>query len=506
MTGGILSKKSFQILLNFAHYSKHELADVRANIASISQLGSLAGALLTFLVCDRVGRVWTTRQICLLWIFGEILFMTNGGRLGQVYAARFIVGIGFGQSLVVMPTYFSEIAPKSVRGLCLALFGASVYPGLALAQFANLGTERHLSPYSNAQWRIPASLHFVFAGACLFLSLFMRESPRFLIKAGQPEAAHETLANLRNLPYDHPYVTNELSEINTAYLAEKEAASGGEGWLSYIREMFMVPSNLYIILVAMGGQMFAFWSGSQTITVFAPDFFGILGITKQDTKLVLTALLGVTKVVAGFVCSLFLVEVIGRKRSLGYGVVFQCISMFYIALYLSIVGTKEERSSSEDHAGKVAIFMIYLGGCGFALGWNPMMYWVNSETLPLRIRAISSSLIMAFHYLNQYATNKASPLMLLPPSQHGLGDAGTFWFYFAMLFLGGFFAWFFIPETMGMGLEKTDALFRLKWYQIGRYGFSNAEQKRDFSSDEGETNEVHPEEKGATVTAQKEIA
>lgn len=315
---------------------------------------------------------------------------------------------------------------------------------------------------------------------CLFGTFFVSESPRFLIKAERPDDAHKVLAQLRNLPPDHPYVASELADIRNAYIAEKEATRGGESWRSYFQEMFMKPDNLYIILVAMAAQMFAFWSGSQTITVYAPDFFSILGKKSQDTKLVLTALLGTTKVVSGFVCALFLVEAIGRKRSLGIGILLQTISTLYIATYLSIVGD-DVTTPSRKHAGTGAIFMIFLGGTGFALGWNPMVYWVNSETLPLRIRAISSSLIMGFHYLNQYAINRASPLMLQSRSDNGLGPAGTFWFYLAMLLLGGFFSWFFIPETLGMELEKTEALFRMKWYQIGRYGYDNVEKNRTSS-------------------------
>lgn len=71
--------------------------------------------------------------------------------------------------------------------------------------------------------------------------------------------------------------------------------------------------------------------------------------------------------------------------------------------------------------------------------------------------------------------------MLQPRSDNGLGPAGTFWFYLVMLLLGGFFSWFFIPETLGMGLEKTEALFRLKWYQIGRYGYDSVEKNRNSS-------------------------
>jgi MFS family permease len=69
--------------------------------------------------------------------------MTNNGRLGQVYAGRFIAGLGIGQTTVIAPVYLSEIAPKSVRGLCTCTFSGSVYIGIMVAYFASWG---ELSP------------------------------------------------------------------------------------------------------------------------------------------------------------------------------------------------------------------------------------------------------------------------------------------------------------------------------------------------------------------------
>lgn len=62
-----------------------------------------------FLVCDRVGRLWATRQLCLLWILGIAIFMGNGGNLGAIYAGRFVAGLGVGQTVVVGPVYLAEI-------------------------------------------------------------------------------------------------------------------------------------------------------------------------------------------------------------------------------------------------------------------------------------------------------------------------------------------------------------------------------------------------------------
>ena len=56
-----------------------------------------------FLICDRIGRIWATRVLTLIWATGIAIFMIGGvkGSLGAVYAGRFIAGLGVGQTPVV---------------------------------------------------------------------------------------------------------------------------------------------------------------------------------------------------------------------------------------------------------------------------------------------------------------------------------------------------------------------------------------------------------------------
>lgn len=110
--------------------------------------------------------------------------MTNNGRLGQVYAGRFIADIGIGETAVIAPVYISEIAPKSIRGLCTYVFAANVYLGIMLAYFTIYGASLHISTLSNSQWLVPTSLHLIFAGLIFILSWLQLESPRLLIKLG----------------------------------------------------------------------------------------------------------------------------------------------------------------------------------------------------------------------------------------------------------------------------------------------------------------------------------
>ena len=242
-----------------------------------------------FVLCDRIGRLWATRQLCLLWILGIVIFLTNNGRLGQVYAGRFIAGLGIGQTTVVAPIYLSEISPKSVRGFCTTTFSGAVYLGIMLAYFATWGSSIHISDKTNTRWVVPTTLHIMFAGIIFILSFFNYESPRYLVRSGKDELAIVNLARVRNLPTDHPVIVGEIGEIQ-AQLSEEQEATMGLGWKGLIKEMFLMPSNLYRIHIGLLSQLLSQWSGAQSITIYAADFFALLGTSGQNEKLFATAI------------------------------------------------------------------------------------------------------------------------------------------------------------------------------------------------------------------------
>lgn len=114
LISGAFNSEDFQRFINFDSYSKVEQTNIKGNVSAMVQLGSIGGALFAFLVCDRIGRLWATRQLCALWILGIAIFMGNNGHLGAVYAGRLIAGLGVGQTVVVGPVYLAEIVSSSL--------------------------------------------------------------------------------------------------------------------------------------------------------------------------------------------------------------------------------------------------------------------------------------------------------------------------------------------------------------------------------------------------------
>ena len=502
LISGTFNTKHFQELLHFKELDDVAYANVKGNISAMVQIGSVAGALLAFLVADKIGRLWATRQLCLVWILGIVIFLTNNGRLGQVYAGRFIAGIGIGETTVIAPVYISEIAPKSIRGLCTCVFAGSVYLGIMLAYFATWGSSIHINQHTPNSWIVPTSIHIIFAGLIFIFSFFNYESPRYLIKKGKDEHAITNLARVRGLPEDHAVVRFEIGEIQRQLDEEREATLGA-GPLGFLKEMFLIPDNLYRIWLGLGVQLWSQWSGASSITLYASDFFALLGTKGQNEKLFATAIFGVVKFVSAIMCAFFIVDVLGRKRALTIGIGLQAISVTYIAAFLTAVPNIEEEgftfTPSQKHASVGAIVMIYISGFGWAMGWNSIQYLLNAEIYPLRIRAISSSLVMCFHFVNQYGNSRAVPAMLLPVADGGLSAKGTFWLFSVITILGGFYAWFFIPEAAGISLEAMDELFKLRWWQIGRMGGEAGK----LATQRG--NERVLQEKGALAVEHREV-
>lgn len=405
LIGTSSSLDSFQTLfgLNDPDLSEAAAANKLGNITAMVQIGSVLGAIIAFIVTDRLGRLWATRQLCLLWMIGIAIFLSSAanGNIGQLYAGRFIAGMGIGQTTVVAPTYLAEISPRFTRGLSVCMFSGSVYLGIMLGYFASYGCSLHISDDSQLQWVVPNLLHIYFASIIIALSFGAIESPRWLVKVHKHEKAAHNLSRLRNLPVDHWYVQSELLDINNQLEREQEATAGTT-WLGPLKELVTFKSNRYRLMLSIFSQLLGQWSGASSITIYATEYFAMMGVSGDEEKLFGTAIFGIVKFCSALICAFFLIDYIGRKRSLLSGITLQFIAMLYMAIFLVVdptVGDEDApQSPSQKAAAKGAIGMIYVSGFGWALGWNSIQYLINSEIYPLRLRAIGGSIAMTFHF------------------------------------------------------------------------------------------------------------
>jgi len=446
--------------------SDHELAQLKSNITSMVQLGSIGGCLLAMYFVDKFGRLKTLQGVCIGWIISVIIQITSLN-VNQLYAGRLLEGLAIGQTVVLGPTYLSEISPKSIRGTCNCIFAGAVYLGIMLTYLTHYGTAINISSNKNLQWIIPTSLKIIIGGLLFLGSLFCKESPRWLMKIGSKEKAILNLSKIRNLNPLHSYIQNEINDIENHLKYEFEETKD-LSILGIFKELIFIPSIRYRLFLGLGVQIFGQWSGANAITIYMPELTALVGYTGTK-KLLMTAILGIVKFSSAYFCAFFIIDFLGRRKSLYIGLTIQCLSTLYFALFITIVpkvsNDEFTLSSTEKKAGIAALAMLYLNGVGWTMGWNSIQYLINSEMFPLRVRNIGTATIMAFHFANQYGNTKAVPSMMI-----SMKHSGTFFFFFGIIIMGMFFCWFFIPEISGRSIEGMEELFELPWYLIGRKG------------------------------------
>jgi MFS family permease len=131
LIGTTCELEPFKVKFGLADHNKtkEEKAQLLSNITSMVQMGSILGAMIAFYLTDKIGRLWATRQLCLVWVTGISIFLaaSRTGSLSMIYVGRFIAGVGIGQTTVVAPTYLAETAPRAIRGLCVCAFAGAVY-------------------------------------------------------------------------------------------------------------------------------------------------------------------------------------------------------------------------------------------------------------------------------------------------------------------------------------------------------------------------------------------
>lgn len=96
LVGGMVGMKSFKEEFGMEVGGKEEEANRESNITSMVQLGSIAGALLAFVLCDKIGRVRSLQVLCALWLAGFIIVITSYGSVPQILGGRFVAGLGIG--------------------------------------------------------------------------------------------------------------------------------------------------------------------------------------------------------------------------------------------------------------------------------------------------------------------------------------------------------------------------------------------------------------------------
>ncbi|KAF7189525.1 putative quinate permease [Pseudocercospora fuligena] len=294
-----------------------------------------------------------------------------------------------------------------------------------------------------------------------FGMLFCNESPRWLARTDQWEKSSRTLSHVRMLPEDHPYVQAEMLEMQRQLEEELASVNGGKGFVALMKEMWLVPSNrrraiLSIVLVRITVNPAAQRQDMPLteINYYAPKIFTNLGITGNSNSLFATGIYGIVKMVGCGLFLIFLADTLGRRWSFIWTGAAMAIAMFYLGFYVRF--DPPVTGEPVSPAGYVALVMVYLFAAFFQFGWGPVCWIYVSEIPTSRLRGTNVSLAAATQWLFNLVVARATPVMLVTVGAHGYG---TYFIFGSFCFTMVAIAWFFVPETKGVSLERMDELF-----------------------------------------------
>lgn len=385
-------------------------------IMSMALWGTVIGALLGGIPCDRFGRKKTLFWIGVLYAISAIgSGLATGPYMFSFF--RFIGGLGVGASSVAAPIYISEIAPANQRGRLGALYQFNIVFGILVAYLSNYLIGSYVE--ENA-WRWMLGVEGIPALIYTAMVLGVPNSPRWLIlKKNDPETASATLAILnpgRN-------TTELIREVQSSVKSKVK------------REPFFSNKYRLPIILAFLVAFFNQASGINFVLYYAPRIFSQAGVA-ADSALGASIPIGVMNLIFTLL-GMFLIDRVGRKQLLLIG------SFGYI---LTLSGVTWAFATGAEGFIVVAFISAFVGA--HALGQGAVIWVFISEIFPNRVRDYGMSLGAGTHWV--FA---ALITMVTLPVLEAFSAVTIFVFFTLMMVLQLLFVLFVMPETKGVPLE-----------------------------------------------------
>jgi sugar porter (SP) family MFS transporter len=387
-------------------------------------LGAMVGAAFAGRLSDRLGR--RTLIIAAGVIFtGGALLAALAPSVGVLIAARFILGLAVGSAALVVPLYLSEIAPTEMRGAITSLNQLMIVVGILAAFIVNAILA------SSGNWRLMLGLAAVPSLVLLLGMIFMPETPRHLVHAGEEAEAHDVL---EEMPGD------ERPEERIQEIQEVEEKETGTGIRAVFGEEWLRPA----LIVAIGLAVFQQLIGINTIIYYAPTTLTDVGFGKESA-IYANLIIGVVNL-GMTIIAIKIIDRVGRKPMLLGGLIGMVASLLVLGIANSVLAKPDQAS---DPAAIITLVCLGTFIAFFAATWGPVML---PEVLPLSVRGTAMGVAIFLHWGANFAVSQTFPILL-----DSFGPGAVFLGYAGMGILAFLFVLRFVTETKGRSLEEIEA-------------------------------------------------
>lgn len=399
-------------------------------------LGAAIGSLLAGRLADRIGRRRALWLLAGTFVAGAIACGLAPGR-NALAAFRFLLGLAVGGASVVVPTYLAELSPPAMRGRLVTQNELMIVSGQLLA-FAINAVIAHAWGESHTVWRWMLGVAAVPGIALGIGSVFLPESPRWLVARSRTSEAEAVLGRLR------PPETAAAEARSIADLAAAEAASDVRGWPA-----LRIPWVRAVLLVGIGIGIVQQVTGVNSIMYYGTQILSRSGLGIQGA-LVANVLNGVVSVLATFI-GIALVGRTGRRPMLVIGLAGTTASL----LLLGVVSLLFQPSHSLAYLvlGAMSLFLCFQQG--FV---SPVTWLLLSEIFPLKVRGLGMGAATLVLWGANFVVAFSFPQLVA-----GFGVSATFFGFVVVGMLAVAFSARYVPETGGRSLEAIEELLQRRY-------------------------------------------
>lgn len=405
-------------------------------------VGSIIGVLFAGVLGDKFGRKKAM-------IISAILFTTSAvgcafsANFSQLVVYRIVGGIGIGIVSIISPLYISETSVPQYRGRLVSLYQLAVTVGFLGAYLLNykLLTISQTTPQMSITWLNQIFVSEVWRGmlgmetvpAMLFLMIifFVPESPRWLLLKGRDEKASNIFGRIYRSSED---ALNQLKEAKSVLIGRTSTKSE---W-SFLLQPGIRKAVIIGVCIAILGQ----FMGVNAVLYYGPSIFHNAGLSGGDS-LFYQVMVGLVNMLTT-VLALFIIDKVGRKNLIYYGVSGMIISLLLISFYF-IFGSSMGISS----LFLLTFFLLYVFCCAISI--SAVVWVLLSEMYPARVRGLAMSIAGFALWIGTFLIGQLTPWML-----RNFTPAGTFLLFAVMCVPYMIIFWKFIPETAGKSLEEIE--------------------------------------------------